>query len=268
MSFRAPLSSVLLLSLLTGSLPGCTWEERRGASTWDAVQQQLGDPKPDAKGASGEVLASNRDAVSVAVKSFSGNDRRGRAEALVKDLRARSIADVWVEERADEAVVYYGRFSGSDDPRARQALRQVRAVKIGDDEPYREAQLVALDPASRRAWDPLDARQHTGYFTLQIGFYNSEFGEKFRQAAENAAHALRDDGEEAYYYHGPHRSLVTLGLFTYDDFVRENSVERYGPKIIELQEEYPHNLANGRTLQEKVGGQSIGAQPSFLVRIF
>ena len=112
-----------------------------------------------------------------------------------------------------------------------------------------------------------DLRNHPGAYTLQIGFYDEQFGDQFRQAAQEAAQVLRNDGHEAYFYHGPHRSMVTVGLFTENDFVQDGVQSVYGPRIRELQQKHPYNLGNGRTLIQKVAGENLGEQPSFIVRV-
>jgi hypothetical protein len=104
-------------------------------------------------------------------------------------------------------------------------------------------------------------------YSLQIGFYDDAFGPDFRQAAEQAAAALHQQGEQAYYYHGPNRSLVTIGLFTENDFVQQGPQRAYGPQIKQLQQRFPYNLANGLTQIQKIDGRTIGEQPSFIVRV-
>ena len=84
-----------------------------------------------------------------------------------------------------------------------------------------------------------------------------------------AAAALREDGDRAFYYHGPHRSMVTVGLFTFDDdFIQEGKQRAYGPGIEELREKYPYNLVNGITvIQRNKDGETIGEQQSLIVRV-
>jgi len=113
----------------------------------------------------------------------------------------------------------------------------------------------------------LNLRPHAGMFSLQIGFYDDRFGQGYRRAAEEAAAVLREQGHEAYFYHGPHRSMLTVGLFAEGDFVQRNQRQAYGPRIIAVQETFPHNLGNGRTLVEKAKDGSTREQPSFLVRV-
>ncbi len=114
---------------------------------------------------------------------------------------------------------------------------------------------------------PLDVRAHSGMYTLQIGYYDDAFGPNFRNAAVKAAQTLREEGDPAYFYHGPHRSMVTVGLFTDDDLVQQGFQRVYGPNVKTLQEKYPYNLGNGRTVVERINGEIVGEQSSFLVRI-
>jgi hypothetical protein len=91
-----------------------------------------------------------------------------------------------------------------------------------------------------------------------------------------AAARLRADGDQAYFYHGPNRSLVTVGLFTEQDFGVEQQpapdggvlfIPTYGQRVRELQKKFSYNLGNGRTIIEKSGDKKLGEQPSFLVRV-
>jgi len=80
---------------------------------------------------------------------------------------------------------------------------------------------------------------------------------------------LREDGHEAYYYHGPYRSIIAIGVFDYNQaFVRAGTVDTYAPQIRELQKTFPYNLSNGVTLKQKINGQDIGEQKSSLIRVF
>jgi len=120
---------------------------------------------------------------------------------------------------------------------------------------------------AHEAVGPLDLRQHTGMYTLQIGVYDREYGQGYQRAAEQAVAVLREQQEQAFYYHGPHRSMVTIGLFTDDDFVIQEGRWSYGSSIRALQERFPYNLRNGLTMVEKQGGVTLGEQASCLVRV-
>ena len=87
------------------------------------------------------------------------------------------------------------------------------------------------------------------------------------KAAEKAAAQLRTQGEDAYFYHGPKRSLVTIGLFNDSDINVVNGSVVYSPRVKEVQKRFPYNLGNGVTVVEKVEGKKIREQPSVIVKV-
>ncbi len=117
----------------------------------------------------------------------------------------------------------------------------------------------------------LDLRTQAGRgaYTLQVGYYDANFGNDFRQAAEKAAKVLRDDGQQAYYYHGPNVSLVTIGVFGADAVATDpNSGQTvYGAEVIELRTQFPHHMANGREVIQYMPNGTKVREGSRLVRI-
>jgi hypothetical protein len=100
----------------------------------------------------------------------------------------------------------------------------------------------------------------------------------FREAAEKAVLELRQAGDEAFFYHGPFGSTVTIGLFSEADYVTQvrdaNGTITNLPKPYEsatlaaLRAKYPHNLVNGATLQtRRKGSEEMVTQGSFLVGV-
>ena len=115
---------------------------------------------------------------------------------------------------------------------------------------------------------PYDLRQFPGMYTLQVEVYDDQIGDGYQEVADDRVRTLRDEGEEAYCYHGPFRSQVTVGLFSHDEaFVPHGMTEAYSPAVKKLQEQHPLNLYNGRTMIEKSRGRRIGEQTSSLVRV-
>ncbi|MDX1565257.1 MAG: hypothetical protein R3236_07625 [Phycisphaeraceae bacterium] len=131
----------------------------------------------------------------------------------------------------------------------------------------------------RRQTTPIPVKKHDlrtapegTYYTLQIAHYeNPDNPAERRKRAEEYAQQLREQGEQAFYYHGPNMSLVTVGAFK-DAVLRVGSVSRrgdgskrltvptpttrYSPEVEELQAKYPHHLHNGRPIyyKKKDGG--------------
>ncbi len=212
-------------------------------------------------------------AYAILLDIFSGPKRVDDAR-MTKDWleTEQNFTDLWLREAGETIQLVYGRYEKRDSDLALHDLRSVRDHDLQGLKPYETAELIPVRRDEIMAESPLDARNHIGMFTLQIGFYDQNFGENFRQAAVDAAKAIRADGDEAYYYHGRNVSMVMVGLFTEDDFKAREiapgvTVDSYGPEILKLQEKYPYNLGNGRTLIETVNRRNTGAQESFLVRI-
>lgn len=212
---------------------------------------------------------------SILLNRFEGDDHARRAADLARRLREQMrISDAWVADRGDGSLVYLGLYPSGSDPIARHELEQARRLVLDGVRPFQAVQLVQLDtpaPGTPGGTDtpqsPYDLQRFRGSMTLQIGYYDSDFGKDYQQAAERAAATLRAEGAEAYFFHGPNRSMVTVGLFSDADFVQSGAARAYGPKIKELQARYPYNLANGVTLRTRGMDGSITEQPSFIVRV-
>lgn len=204
----------------------------------------------------------------ILLRSFEGSKRYREARSLAHRLTSELlIPDVWVHEEGKTVMVFRGRYPEPTVDAAVRDLRQTRMIQINNERPFVGAGLVSLDVAQGTGvGGKFDLRRHRGMYSLQIGFYDREFGAEFRQAAEKAAKVLRDEGHEAYYYHGRSLSLITIGLFTDKDLVYVDKVANYGPRVKELQAKFPYNLANGLTIVNTVNGTKI-TQPSFLVRV-
>ena len=212
---------------------------------------------------------------SIGLRTFSGPDRDVDAAAAVERLRAadRTLADAFVEARGDRALVLLGRFASPSSKEASALLDAVRAIRIEGDQPFKTSFFV---PPSGRAASNLDLRTATTQFnadsTLQIGAYGridrrfpteKEIAE-FRALAEQAARDLRAQGEQAFYFHGPSMSMVTVGALRYDDLEANPGILR------SLQERFPHNLLNGAGIREKFtteAGEDWRMQSSQLVSI-
>jgi hypothetical protein len=91
-----------------------------------------------------------------------------------------------------------------------------------------------------------------------VGIYAREDGKptsqaeiaEFRRHAEQAVVQLRREGEQAFYYHGPTNSSVTIGLFGDDDFDVQTRME--SPRLRSLRQRHPHNLLNGMGIKRRV----------------
>jgi len=260
--------SILIGLALLVLLAGCEMETRVVRSSWDNLPA---DPKPrQTQRQGGFQNAAKGQGWSIQLTQFTGPDRHDRARELVQQLREQThLADFWIEDLGHTASVYHSRFQEASDPAVRTALAKVQQIELDGTRPFADSQLVALVGGGRAIADPFDLRQFIGYYSLQIGFYDQAFGHNFRDAAEEAVRVLREEGHEAYYYHGPYRSILAIGVFSYEQaFVTAGTHDTYAPQIRELQKQFPYNLGNGATIIQKEAGVNIGEQKSSLIRVF
>jgi hypothetical protein len=269
----------LFLGLGLTALGGCQSETRVVHDAWGSLRE-LEDQNPPANPTRLEANPqAARGGWAVLLQTFEGSARLRQAEQLVARLRKESLPqEIWVEDVKRTARVYLGRFTDPGDPYAVLSLEQARAITLDDLRPFAGAALAPIGDQVAAASNPYDLKQFPGLFSLQIGFYDGAFGSNFRQAAEQAVKTLRADGVEAYFYHGPNVSMITVGLFTEDDTTavatpgpegRMIYHTQYSQRVKDVQKQFPYNLGNGVTVVEKnAQGQRLGEQPSFLVRVF
>ena len=199
------------------------------------------------------------------------------AQQRVRELSMQTgLTDFWSVNEGSRSMVYFGHYDSPKAAKAREDLTRVRdliaagriTASTANLMPVREPLSGEVDEHDLRA-----VRTPGAVYTLQVGYYDEQFGPDFRQAAEQAVQAYRDDGDDAYFYHGPNRSLVTIGIFgnaaaTIDNTGSNKGKIVYHPFIIELQRKHPYNLGNGLTLlvKDPATGNKY-EQPSFLVKI-
>lgn len=221
--------------------------------------------------ASDPLTPQSREFWSILLASFVGTDQQKQAADLVEQLKHQNVFDVWMADEGGYTHVYRGKFSDPTQPQVDSALRQSRMLKVGDSRPFTSARLVAARPVLEVSASQMDLKRYReqGLWSLQIAVYDDTAGSNYKELAEIAAANLRKDGDQAFYYHGPFRSMVTVGLYTYDQaWTRRMKIgDTYSPEVRRLQEKYPNNLFNGRTVIEKVAGEKVREQPSFLVQV-
>lgn len=220
-----------------------------------------------------------KSAWSIVIVALRGDDQEaGAAQALRKVQNDAGLKDAYQEKRGLATVVAFGRY---DDPASKQAkadLERIKNIEVVVDgqkqKPFVQAFLSPPEdvPGSIPEFDLRNAKQINGdwvLYTLQIGVYSREDNvepssndrAEFRKAAEQAVLQLRREGEQAFYFHGPRRSMVTVGLFGKDDFdPQAPGVE--SPVLKTLRQRYPYNLNNGMGIRHtlKVTDPRTGKQ--------
>jgi len=206
-----------------------------------------------------------------------GPEDPGILEALKRIQTKGGLPEAYAERRRKGTVIAYGRYPSADDAGAQADLRRIRSMVVDGGAPFADAFLSPPAAEDLRGSNPdLDlrnARQNHGgkraQYTLQVAVYSrpdrqtptpSEQAE-FRAAAEKAAAGIRSDGLLAFYYHGPNSSSVTVGVFS-DNEIDPKSATGLNPALRDAKEKFPHNLLNGKGVNEKVG-VGAGGQPVY-----
>ena len=213
------------------------------------------------------------DGWAIVLGTFSGPDHVAAAQNLLVQFQQVSGLDSgWIEAEGQGSILRYGHYRSFDTPEAQRDLQTIKSITVNGSQPFRTATLFPVSKPTALGRRPelhlLNARrQFPGereLYTLQIGVYDAEA----RQEAEEAAARLRALGEQAFYYHDDRYSMVTVGVFFADAV--DTLTGLYSPEVRALRAKYPHNLFNGRTLEQKMtleGGKTydLKPQPSVLV---
>ena len=260
---------VLLLAACGAVTLSCTYE-RVVSDDMDAWRGMASKPQATDDPTTPDYSPQSSGGWAIELATFTGKSRRTSATRLVKWLKANtSLHDTWVYDQGNDSLVMQGRFTEPDSKQVQDELHRVRQLEIEKVKRFEKAQIIPYGKTALTADQPSDLTQFAGIqgYTLQVAFFDKAGGSRFREAAEAYCLQLRQKNEQAYFYHGPNRSMVTIGLFTDADWEGQGVQKRYGPRILELQERFPHNLGNGSTIVEKSGGKILGDQPSVLVHL-
>jgi len=216
---------------------------------------------------------------SILLGTFTGESAPLQAARALETARGEAgLSRAFVERRADGLALLTGSFEQGTSEEARQELASVRKLRVGGETIYEAASLVPPavmgQAGSIPEMDLRNARRAFGEksnLTLQVAVYgyadpnvepSAKEREEFRQAAEQAARKLRSEGDQAFYYHGPRRSMVTVGLF--------ETADLRDARVRSLRTKYPHNLVNGAPVKLGTGGRPSeqgSYQESFFVRV-
>lgn len=272
--------ALLSIGMAAALLSACTYQKVL-YDPW-AQYRDMADKTNPERSRGAQAAHAFEDGWGILLECFEGDRRAERASRLVKRLRDEArLSDVWIKEMPDKVLVFRGHFSDQTSPEAKTALQETRTAQLDGVRPYESAGFVSLAATARQATGNLDLRQFVGQglYSLQVAAFDEIYDKDFRKSAESYAAELRAKGDEAYFYHGANLSIVTVGLFSDDDFeevdvqqqsptgISKYKQKVYGPKMLKLQEKYPHNIYDGYTIKEKNPDGTSVEQSSFLVPI-
>jgi len=216
-----------------------------------------------------------------------GDDGHESVAAALRDRFAAAypaLEQAYVRSTPRGSVVMVGRFKGPDDPAARPALEQIKAISPdGQLRPFARAYLSRVQTTSESS-GPLDLanarRKHprvNPLFTVQVAMW-SDFDsdtipmDEIRRKSESYAQSLRLRGHDAYVRHDEDQrtSIVTVGVF--DSSAYDPRSTLFSPPVERVFRAFPHMLVNGEELlQPPRKGVPSGApllkEPTKLIEI-
>jgi len=223
--------------------------------------------------AKGTKTPAGKDDWTIVIAAFRGE--RAAEEANIGLARSHTeggIPDSYLQQRGPAVVLVYGHYTGPDDKQAKQDIERLQGMVINGINPYAFAYL--MPPASTaqagviKEYDLRRAKDLYGksaVYTLQVGWYGREDLKSpteddlkdARRAAEEGASRLRSEGELAFFFHGPHRSMVTVGVFDTTDFDPQTPTLQ-SARLKETRKKHPYNLYNGAGYKVQTKGMSQG----------
>lgn len=194
--------------------------------------------------------------------------RMDDAQRMLDTIRGTGLTEAYIALREKRPVIALGRYSDPADPDAQAGLQRVRRTAIGEVNPFGAAMLMPPvvantgavgDEANLRTVRQRFSKRDAAY-TLQIGAYGRGDMAKptpeelrlFHNEAEKAVRQLRAQGEQAFYYHGPNMSMVTVGVLSEEDHdgTTQPPIESF--RLRELRRKFPHNLLNGQGIMDTI----------------
>ena len=195
--------------------------------------------------------------VTILLMEYQGGTADAQAETLRQQIAGLGLPDVFIVSGAGQASVCVGRFSSWDDKKAHDTLAYVHQIRDSDGQyPFALTLLTFVpEPLPENPW-PLEKAD--GYYTLQVAVWEAPGrGPK----AQAYAAELRAQGYEAYVYHGPQLSIVTIGalgpkIFDHPELVGHVDPPNYkgtptpkpriiDPAVLALMRKFPEERMDG-----------------------
>ncbi|MFT3686893.1 MAG: SPOR domain-containing protein [Phycisphaerales bacterium] len=233
---------------------------------------------------------------SIVLAAFRGEQQVTEAREMLSKITAqKELAGAFVDQRGGgkATVVAVGKFADPSSADALAMLEKVRTITVGGKKAFAGAFLAPpgelTNLGQRPEYNLARAKEQFGEraaYSLQIAVYGrkdimdsqnraptEDELKEARKAAEDAAATLRQEGELAFYYHGPRFSMVTIGVWTDQDFAAKGDPQTgvparsENPELTMLRKRFPNNLYNGAGVKVKSKGVEGEIQPSFTVKI-
>jgi hypothetical protein len=243
--------------------------KEEGKKLFDKNRQNPGASRPGAQ----------QEGWSIAVFTFRGDERAKESRQVLEFVRTTGrLPEARMEERGESVVILVGDFPDPQAAAAKAELDRVRSITVptevnGKVESAKPYALAFLAPPTREAAQGsrpeinlLRVREQnpTAMYSFQVAAYGREDIKdrvptedelkEARRSAEQAALQLRSEGEQAFYYHGPRMSLVTIGIFDATDY--DPQMPQFeSDRLRQVRKRHPLNLYNGKAIKVKADGK-------------
>jgi hypothetical protein len=181
--------------------------------------------------------------LTILLVEYKGPEAGPSAERLAEDLTQQNLPGVFVVEGHEYAAVCVGRYATWKDAAAKEMLGRVRRIRDARGQyPFAGVMLMPVpEPPPKTEW-PIE--EAPGLFSLYVAGWE---GPGRKESAQAYASKLRRDRWEAYVYHGPRLSMVTIGAFGPDLFDDASKIGLPGatpeivhPKALEILRAFPY----------------------------
>lgn len=187
--------------------------------------------------------------LTIVLVEYQGPEASASARRIASELAIQGLPDVHLVEGADYASVCVGQYGSWKDADADAMLKRVRVIRDAQGQyPFAGVMLVPMpEPMPKNPW-PLE--EANGLFTLHIASWEAP-GRMVN--AQRYADSLRAQGYEAYVYHGPRLSMVTLGALGLNIFDDPTKVGQPNakpkvtdPQVLALIQKFPRMRLEGQ----------------------
>jgi len=181
------------------------------------------------------------------------------AERYRRDLSEKlGWKGIFVINKGGHSEVYWGRYRTPADAQAN--LRRAKAhTTLAGTKPFAQALVIPL-PGGEVGPAELNLRNAPGAYTFVVAIFQDDPERDYvgrKQFAVTYCKRLREADYEAYFYHGPATSYVTIGSFG-EEVVRVRQgaggqqFEVLDPRVRELEKDFPHLQVNGGGVNDLV----------------
>ena len=194
--------------------------------------------------------------LTVVLLEYKGPEAVESAQRLAGELRAQGLDEAFIVPGDQHAAVCAGRFGSWKDPAADQMLLRVRRIRDAQGQyPFAGVMLMPVpEPLPKNPWPVQEA---DGQYTLIVASWQNP-GRMGR--AQAYGRQLRQHGYEAYVYHGPSKSTVSVGAFGPEIFDDPGKVGRpdarptvVDPKVKQLRQAFPTLILEGEPTPAEAG---------------